>query len=215
MGKDILFLDCTRLDGSKKLVSRNNVNSFMDVEEQVKRISEILKMQGQREIVLVDDVIFTGTVLRTLKVLFEQNGISIIGVRSSISMEESYQNFNRELPLGLKCGYRLEEGIIDQICERDFYFGIAQSGISVMGETGIYKSPYFRPFGNPVERASIPKEKEIEFSKGCLRRSIALWEEIEKLSGKSFKIEDLPETIINTKKEEKVVRVLKKGMRNL
>ncbi len=215
MGKDILFLDCTRLDGSKKLVSRNNVNSFMAVEEQVKRISDILKMQGQREIVLVDDVIFTGTVLRTLKALFEQNGISVIGVRGSISMEESYQSFNRELPLGLKCGYLLGSGVIDQICERDFYFGIAQSGISVMGETGIYKSPYFKPFGNPVERASIPKKEEKEFSKGCLRRSIALWEEIEKLSGKSFKVEDLPETIINTKKEEKVVKVLKKGMRNL
>ena len=215
MGKDILFLDCTRLDGSKKLVSRNNANSFMAVEEQVKRISDILKMQGQREIVLVDDVIFTGTVLRTLKALFEQNGISVIGVRGSISMEESYQSFNRELPLGLKCGYLLGSGVIDQICERDFYFGIAQSGISVMGETGIYKSPQFKPFGNPVERASIPKKEEKEFSKGCLRRSIALWEEIEKLSGKSFKVEDLPETIINTKKEEKVVKVLKKGMRNL
>ena len=44
MKKDILFLDCTRLDGSKKLVSRNNANSFMAVEEQVKRISDILKI---------------------------------------------------------------------------------------------------------------------------------------------------------------------------
>ena len=43
MKKDILFLDCTRLDGSKKLVSRNNANSFMAVEEQVKRISDIFK----------------------------------------------------------------------------------------------------------------------------------------------------------------------------
>ena len=41
------------------------------------------------------------------------------------------------------------------------------------------------------------------------------WEEIEKLSGKSFKVEDLPETIINTKKEERIVKVLKKGMRSL
>lgn len=212
---DILFLDCTRLDGSKKLVSRKNANSFMDVEEQIKRLSEILKLQGTREIVLVDDVIFTGTVLRTIKELFSKNGIQVIGIRGAISMEESYQVFNRELPLGLKCGYLLEDGVIDQICERDFYFGIAQSGISVMGEDGIYKSPYFKPFGNPVERASIPKEEEIEFSKGCLRRNIALWEEIEKLSGKSFRIEDLPEAIINTEKEEQVVKVLKKGMKNL
>lgn len=212
---DILFLDCTRLDGSKKLVSRKNANSFMDVEEQIKRISKILKVQGTREIVLVDDVIFTGTVLRTIKELFSKNGIQVIGIRGAISMEESYQKFNRELPLGLKCGYLLEEGVIDQICERDFYFGIAQSGISVMGDDGIYKSPYFKPFGNPTERASIPKNEETEFSKGCLRRNIALWEEIERLSRKRFRIKDLPETIINTEKEEKVVKVLKKGMRNL
>lgn len=211
----MFFLDCTRLDGSKKLVSRKNANSFMDVEEQVKRISEILRLQGMREIVLVDDVIFTGTVLRTLKDLFWQNGISVIGIRGAISMEESYQRFNRELSLGLKCGYRLEEGIIDQICERDFYFGIAQSGISVMTEGGIYKSPYFKPFGNPVERASIPRDYEIEFSKGCLRRSIALWEEIEKLSGKKYQIKDLPETIMNTSGEDSVVKVLKRGMRSL
>ncbi len=213
--KDVLFLDCTRLDGSKKLVSRNNASSFMNVEEQVKKMSEFLKFQGTYEIVLADDVIFTGTVLRTLKDLFQQNGIQVIGIRGSISMEESYQSFNRDLPLGLKCGYVLESGVIDQICERDFYFGIAQSGISVVVQDGVYKSPYFKPFGNPVERASIPVEQELEFSRGCLRRSIALWEELERLSGKSFKVKELPEVIINTNREDSVVKVLKKGMRNL
>lgn len=215
MKNGIFFLDCTRLDGSKKLVSRNNANSLMNVEKQVKEISEVLRFQGQREIVLVDDVIFTGTVLRTLRDLFQKNGIDVIGVRGSISMEESYQKFNRELPLGLKCGYVLGEGVIDQICERDFYFGIAQSGISIMRKNGIYKSPYFKPFGNPVERASIPITEEIEFSKGCIERSIALWEEIERLSNKSFRMSDLPEIIMNTTTEEQVVKVLKRGMKKL
>ncbi len=206
-----MFLDCTRLDGSKKLVSRKNSNSFMDVEDQVKSISDFLKLQGQQEIVLVDDVIFTGTVLRTLTKLFQENGIQVIGIRGAISMKKSFEEFSKEFPIGIKCGFILEEDVIDQICERDFYFGVAQSGISVLTPTGIYKSPYFKPFGNPVERASIPDFYEREFSIGCIKRSIALWKEIEKLSGKKIGISDLPESILNVEEKE-VVKVLRKGM---
>ena len=52
----------------------------------------------------------------------------------------------------------MSKDIIDQICERDFYFGIAGSGISIKINEEIVKAPYFLPFGNPVERASIPQD---------------------------------------------------------
>ena len=104
--------------------------------------------------------------------------------------------------------------VLDEVCERDFYFGIAQSGISVIGDdNSIYKAPYFKPFGNPIERASIPREYESEFSNGCLRRNMELWNEINKLSGRDFLIKDLPEKIINTNDSDEIVKVLKKGVR--
>ena len=211
--ENVIFLDCTRLNGSNKLVSRNNSNDFSSVDEQVKKISEKLKVMGLNQIILVDDVVFSGSVLSSVIELFKNNGISVIGIRSAVATTNSFKRFNNELGLGLKCKYLLGEEVIDQICERDFYFGIPQSGISILEDGIIYKAPYFRPFGNPVERASIPKEYENYFSKGCLKRSIWLWNEIEKLSDKSFYISDLPEVIFNTNSDEKIVKVLKKGVK--
>lgn len=211
--ENVIFLDCTRLNGSSKLVSRNNSNDFSSVDEQVKKISEKLKVMGLNQIILVDDVVFSGSVLSSVIELFKNNGISVIGIRSAVATTNSFKRFNNELGLGLKCKYLLGEEVIDQICERDFYFGIPQSGISILEDGIIYKAPYFRPFGNPVERASIPKEYEDYFSKGCLKRSIWLWNEIERLSDKSFYISDLPEVIFNTSSDEKIVKVLKKGVK--
>ena len=211
--ENVIFLDCTRLNGSSKLVSRNNSNDFSSVDEQVKKISEKLKVMGLNQIILVDDVVFSGSVLSSVIELFKNNGISVIGIRSAVATTNSFKRFNNELGLGLKCKYLLGEEVIDQICERDFYFGIPQSGISILEDGIIYKAPYFRPFGNPVERASIPKEYENYFSKGCLKRSIWLWNEIEKLSGKSFYISDLPEVISNTSSDDEIIKVLKKGVK--
>ena len=51
---------------------------------------------------------------------------------------------------------------------------------------------------------SIPKEFEREFSRGCLERSLMLWD------GSNLLIRDLPEEIIGTNKNDEVVKVLRK-----
>jgi len=209
--KNIMFLDCTRLDGSKELVSRNRTYTFNSVISQIKIISESLLNNGIRDIILADDVVFSGSVLRTVTNLFNQYNVRVVGIRSAISTCSSYQLFNETLPLGIKCGYLMSEQVIDQICERDFYFGIAGSGISIVGnDNKIYKAPYFIPYGNPVARASIPEKNKITFSKNCLARSIILWEEIERLSKRKILIKDLPEIITNTNEFDGVVKTLKK-----
>ena len=212
--QNILFLDCTRLDGSGLLVSRNNADDFCSVNSQVRNISNLLKANNLEKIVLADDVVFSGSVLTTIINLFKKYGVEVVGIRSAVSTIMSYDKFNKKLPLGIKCGFLLGDNVIDQICERDFYFGIVQSGISVIGDdNSIYKAPYFKPFGNPIERASIPKEYETEFSNGCLERSIELWDEIERLSDKTFFVRDLPERIINANENDEVIKVLKKGVK--
>lgn len=206
-----MFLDCTRLDGSKELVSRNRTYTFNSVISQIKIISESLLNNGIRDIILADDVVFSGSVLRTVTNLFNQYNVRVVGICSAISTCSSYQLFNETLPLGIKCGYLMSEQVIDQICERDFYFGIAGSGISIVGnDNKIYKAPYFIPYGNPVARASIPEKNKITFSKNCLARSIILWEEIERLSKRKILIKDLPEIITNTNEFDGVVKTLKK-----
>lgn len=212
---NVMFLDCTRLNGSSSLVSRKNMNDRKSVVTQIMNLSNYLKNIGINEIILADDVVFSGNVLRKIITIFRYFGIKVLGIRSCISTEESYNYFNSILPCGLKCGILMSKEVIDQICERDFYFGIAQSGISYIGKDGyVYKAPYFIPFGDPNERASIPKSYVIEFSKDCLERSINLWEEIENLSNKEIGLRDLPEKII-TGENERVIRVLKKELKRI
>ena len=195
--ENIYFLDCTRVSGSMDLISRGKE----DFAEQIIRIS---KSVGSREIVLADDVVFSGEALRKVINLFKVCGIEVVGIISSIAMEDSYEYFNKTLKNGIKCNYILGKNVIDQICERDFYFGVAGSGIMINGPDGMKKAPYFKPYGNPCERASIPKEFERDFSKGCLERSLKLWD------GSNVLVGDLPEEIIGTKKDEEVVKVLRK-----
>ena len=207
-----MFLDCTRLDGEKTIVSRINTNDLVNVDTQIKIISDKLNSIGQKQIILADDVVFSGSVLRTVASKFNTNQIEVVGVRSCISTIDSYNYFNDILPLGLKCGYLLDKDVFDQICERDFYFGIAQSGILVRNFDGnLYKAPYFKPFGNPVERASVPDEYETVFSNGCIDRSLALWSEIEKLSNRKIFVSDLPEKINTVNEDNQVIKVLKRG----
>ena len=176
-------------------------------------MSNLLKNINQKEIILADDVVFSGSVLRSIIQLFKENNIEVIGISTAIARKDSYDYFNSNLKLGINCGYLMEKEVIDQICERDFYFGIAGSGISVNTGTQIVKAPYFLPFGNPVDRASIPKEYATYFSNSCINRSILLWQEIEKLSKKEILIKDLPEQIQNTQQEETIIKTLKKGLK--
>lgn len=209
--RDILFLDCTRLNGSKDLVSRIRPDDDGSVKRQIRAISERLIKDKNRRIVLADDVVFSGSVLKSVSDEFKKNGIDVVGVRSAISTREGYDFFSR-LPLGIKCGCLLESDVIDQICERDFYFGVAQSGISIKREDRVYKAPYFEPYGDPVERASIPSDYSDTFSRNCIVRSLALWKRIEKLSGREILVRDLPEVIQNTNGDDSVILELSKRL---
>ena len=119
------------------------------------------------------------------------------------------------LKFGIKSCYRMSGDVLDQICERDFYFGIAGSGIMISTSDGMYKAPYFRPYGNPKERASIPLEYVDYFSKGCLDRSLCLWNEIDKLRKIKSKISELPEKIIYTNSNDEIVKTLKKEFKRI
>lgn len=206
--KNIYFLDCTRVDQSNEIISRKKEN----LDTQIQELSS--KLNG-KNIILADDVVFSGNVLKKIIEKFEQLNINVVGIISSICTEEAYIYFSKTLKYGIRTQFILGKDVIDQICERDFYFGIAGSGIMMNTNNGLYKAPYFIPYGNPYERASIPKEFEREFSKGCLNRSIYLWEEIEKLKRAKVLIKELPERIINTNSDEEVVKTLKKELKRL
>ena len=53
------------------------------------------------------------------------------------------------------------------------------------------------------------------FSRGCLERSLYLWEEIDSLRCCETKMFELPERIINTNENDGVVKTLKKEIKRI
>lgn len=90
--------------------------------KQIEIISQKLKEKGQTSIFLFDDVVFSGNVLRNIINQFKENNIRVQGIRACISTEQAYRYFNENLDKGLRCGCLLGTDVIDQVCERDFYF---------------------------------------------------------------------------------------------
>ncbi len=201
--KNVFFLDCTRVNGSNQLITRRGEDIDLEIRKLVSKIK-------CKNVILADDVIFSGSVLKTIIDKLNKNGINVVKIISSISTIDGYDNLSKITKYGVDTCYLMNDEVIDQICERDFYFGIAGSGIMEKDENGYYKKPYFIPFGNPNERASIPKEKELVFSDGCLERSIEMLKELESNSGKEILMCDLPEKIYNTEPQERVVKRLVK-----
>lgn len=196
------FLDCTRIEG-KGITSR--MGTSID-----KQIYDIATQVGDK-IILVDDVVFSGNVLKDIIERFRQFNVEVVKIVSCISTIDGYNYFNKSLRYGLDTLYLLSSVVLDQICERDFYFGIAGSGVLVEKNNVFYKAPYFKPFGNPCLRASIPEEFENYFSVSCIDRSLYLWQSIEQLKNGKVLMNELPEKIINTNSDDEVVKVLKKG----
>jgi len=147
-----------------------------------------LKKSGVNEVVLVDDVIFTGDLIKRTGKLLEKMGIKVPLVCAGIGITNGIEELN---------GYGKEvscvreyEDVIDEICERDFYPGVPMCGRSLQGNENV-GVPYILPFGNPGRWASIPTEWQEPFSRFCIDQTIKLFEAIEENSGKVVQCKDL------------------------
>ena len=212
--ESIYFLDCTRLDKENNLVSRSDMNNPYSVKIQIKKLATLFKLQGETEIVIADDVIYSGSVIQKVINLFNQEGIKVKAIISAITTKSAQKNILNNLNIPILSEIILEDTVIDQICERDFYFGITGSGIATRTEDNtIKKAPYFIPFGDPITRASIPESEAISFSNNCILRSLRLWKSIQEITPNFRLIKNLPEQIMNTNPTDEITYTLKKGLR--
>jgi len=155
------------------------------IQEQIVRVKA-----KYSKIALVDDVLFSGNVMAEIVSSLKKVGVAVPVVIVGIAIGEGVERIQRQTGSEVRSVKYYRE-VIDEICERDFYPGVPLSGRFVIGpkiETG---APYLLPPGRPHEWASIPKEKEKEFSVFCLKQTIKLWEAIEKISGKIVRCHDL------------------------
>lgn len=155
---------------------------------------EDIKQTDAREIVLIDDVIFSGGLASRMIDLLDQNGIRTAFVCAGIAIGEGVDRLRQK---GIETSsVRYYEEVIDQVCERDFYPGVPFSG-RTFSRTLDWVWPYdmglayIMPDGNPVQWASIPEEQSARFSRECLERTENLYRAIEACSGQPIAVKDL------------------------
>lgn len=214
-----MFLDTTRLYDLDKpykapiQVPRSVLKGgkAYPLDHQIAKISQKIKEKlGEfPEVILMDDVIFSGDGILKIVELLKKNGIQVKKCIAGMILEQGEEKLK-------KAGITIErvspiKECADQVCERDFYFGIPHSGVMIKKRGKIMKAPYFFPFGDPVARASIPEKMAVDFSLSCLKRSIRLYLEMENLSARRLQITELPERIYGTKPKEPVVVALQRA----
>lgn len=145
----------------------------------LKQISP-LKTRGLKEVCLIDDVIFSGVLAEKIIKLLSNLGLEVVLVCAGVGISEGLNKINHAREIS--CA-RVYKNVVDEVCERDFYLGIPFSGRSLLDSENV-SLPYFLPFGKPDKWASIPVQKQKEFSLFCLNQSISLFREIEKSSKK-------------------------------
>ncbi|MDD5068741.1 MAG: hypothetical protein PHN89_04045 [Candidatus Pacebacteria bacterium] len=151
-----------------------------------------VKKSGNTEVALIDDVIFSGSLIERVIDLFEKVGIHVPVVYAGISIVEGIKRTEKRCEVR---SVRIYEQVIDEICERDFYPGVPLSGRLLTGgeDVGI---PYLLPFGHPGKWASVPDEWQKPFSRFCIQQTIFLFEAIEECSGKDVCCADLERKVI-------------------
>jgi hypothetical protein len=173
-----LNIDVTRqtdTNGNNKGLSRRaNAPTLLS---QFRKIRET----GNNRISLVDDVIFSGDVLRRIATVLTKLGLRITTIYAGIGIGEGVELL-RNSGYNVQCVREFPE-VIDEICERDFYPGVPLSGRLVDVENNI-GATYILPFGKPREWASIPDDWQKPLSQFCIKQTMSLISEIERVSGK-------------------------------
>ena len=164
-------------------------------------------MSGVHEVALVDDVIFSGTVLERIINLLSRINIQVPIICAGIGIGEGINRI-KATKRQVRC-VRTYEKVIDEVCERDFYPGVPLSGRLLAGGENI-GIPYLLPFGNPESWASIPSQQAANFSKFCLRQTISLFDEIERGSDKQVFCRNLGRKVIGLPMDARYTDALRK-----
>jgi hypothetical protein len=164
-----------------------------------------LQTSGVREVVIVDDVIFTGALLERIIDLLSRINVCVPLVCAGVGIAEGINRIGTKREI--RC-VRIYKEVVDEVCERDFWPGVPFSGRLLAGGRNV-GVPYILPFGRPFEWASIPLRRERSFSLFCLRQTAELFGEVERVSDRVVFCRDLGREVIGLPQEERFVDALR------
>ncbi|HSX36157.1 MAG TPA: hypothetical protein VLH84_04465 [Patescibacteria group bacterium] len=124
----------------------------------------------EQEVVVVDDVLFSGEMLHQLRTDLAARGVRLSGVICGIAIGEGAEKLEAE-GIGVDAVLRFDD-VDDEICERDFAV-VPGSGRRL--SSGLQNAFYFdNLYGRPSQWASIPAARVADFCVNSLERNSAL-----------------------------------------
>lgn len=126
--------------------------------------------QREREVVIADDVLFSGEMLSWLRDGFAAKGVRVSGVICGVAVAEGTEKLEAS---GMSVDSVMSFGEVeDEICERDFAV-VPGSGRRLIA--GNKNALYFDTvYGRPAAWASIPQDRTSQFCWSSLERSRSL-----------------------------------------
>lgn len=149
--------------------------------------NQLRRLSGLKEVVLVDDVVYSGSLLDRVIRCLSYYGVKVPLVCAGIGISEGLRRINAEREIWCVRAY---EEVIDEICERDFFPGVPFGGRLLIGHHNV-GVPYILPFGKPGAWASIPMGSEVPLSKKCIELTRRLFGEIERCSNRPVSCSNL------------------------
>lgn len=162
-------------------------------------VSKIAQEYRQKNITLVDDVIFSGGTISQIVDVLQEHEIEVNSVVAGISIGEAKEKLASR-GIQLRSAHHYPD-VIDEICCRDFIIGSPYGGRTVIASyqvngaegtlSSIQYAPYILSLGNPVKWATIPKERVRDFSICMMDISTKIWSDIQDLNHRYFSTSDL------------------------
>ncbi len=206
------FIDATRtVDNRLNNAGLGSRRLEITIDQQIGQLSARLK---GKVINLVDDVIFEGNTILGLVEKFRRGGVTVDTVFSGITIREGQQLLEQNsINVDSLLVY---DQVVDEICQRDFVVGCPYSGRSVVNGTGVIEGvPYLYPFGKPVEWASIPEEKAVEFSLFVLAQALNLWTKTEQLTRQNIPPQLLSKPVFGLPQNSSITQSLRDAILGL
>lgn len=188
-----LMLQLTRCVGHdlQKIEGVHPRFGYPQCEEQYRQIACSLRAgtddSSRVAVTLVDDVVYSGSVVRAIAKGFSRYGVDLRRVVCGIAVAppEGSDPVTICAEIGAELAYVRCYGIagappaVDEVCERDFFAFCPMTGRTLFGapqDTGV---PYIAPFGLPVDWATFDQAQEPRISQRLIRLNIRTLEMIE------------------------------------
>lgn len=184
------------------------------IEKQIQNSIVGLRNRQIETIALADDVVFFGDTIFSIATVYENAGIRVPKVIAGIAIEAGVQSL-ADKGIEVEAAYIFPD-VIDEICERDFMVGVPNSGRTYIKNQSVRLGvPYIKPFGKPVEWASIPEDRATDFSLFCLSLAIQMWSRIEKETQSNIPTGKMPRQTLGLTDSSSVTTALRRSFTQL